>query len=92
MEMQPDRDEIDMVINELEKREIDINKYEVLSSLGDAGEEQMRGVGDVVEDVLTKFGITQERFKSWFNLHECNCTKRKAWLNKFFSWKVKKNE
>lgn len=48
----------------------------------------IKGLGDVVEEVLNKFGITQERFKQWFNLKECNCSKRKAWLNSLFSWKV----
>lgn len=55
-----------------------------------ASEDDMMGLGDVVEATLTKFGITQERFKEWFNLEECNCTKRKAWLNNLFSWKKNK--
>ena len=43
---------------------------------------------EVVEDVLKKFGVTEDRFKLWFNLKECNCTKRKKWLNGLLSWKV----
>lgn len=53
-------------------------------------DDDMTGLGDVVEATLTKFGITQERFKEWFNLKECNCTKRKKWLNNLFSWKKNK--
>ena len=49
------------------------------------------GLGDVVESVLTNMGITQERFKEWFNLKECNCNKRKKWLNNLFSWKRSKD-
>lgn len=45
------------------------------------------GLGDVVEAALTKFGITEEKFKQWFNLKECNCKERKKWLNNIFSWK-----
>jgi uncharacterized protein YueI len=45
------------------------------------------GLGDTVEKVLQSFGITEERFKEWFNLKECGCSKRKAWLNNLFSWK-----
>ena len=45
------------------------------------------GLGDLVETVLTQFGITEERFKSWFNLKECGCSKRKKYLNKLLSWK-----
>lgn len=81
-EMQP-------VMEELKKRGLNYNSNQFLETVN-ATDEQMRGLGDVVEDVLTKFGITQERFKQWFNLKECNCTERKKWLNNLFSWKVKK--
>jgi hypothetical protein len=50
------------------------------------------GLGDMVEGTLKRMGITEERFKSWFNLKECKCSKRKAWLNKVFSWRKKKTE
>ena len=49
------------------------------------------GLGDMVEGTLKRMGITEERFKEWFNLKECKCSKRKAWLNKVFSWKKKSN-
>jgi hypothetical protein len=49
------------------------------------------GLGDMVEGTLKRMGVTEERFKEWFNLKECNCSKRKAWLNKVFSWKKKKS-
>lgn len=71
--------EMNQVISELEKQGI---KYK--------DNEDMTGLGDVVEGVLTSMGITQERFKEWFNLQECNCTKRKKWLNNLFSWKKSK--
>jgi hypothetical protein len=71
-------DELDVIISELESKGItsDIDRVKF----------QIKGLGDVVESVLNKFGITQERYKQWFNLEECNCTKRKEWLNNFFSW------
>ena len=72
------KDEISQVIEELEVRGIDVNAH-----LKDT-----KGLGDVVEDVLKKFGVTEDRFKLWFNLKECNCTKRKKWLNGLLSWKV----
>jgi len=74
------RSEMQPVIDELKAKGIDFN----------TSESDIVGLGDVVESVLTKFGITQERFKSWFGLKECNCTERKNWLNNLFSWKVKK--
>jgi hypothetical protein len=72
------RIEMDRVISELKEKGVTLttNQQDL---------EQI-GLGDVVESVLTKFGITQERYKSWFGLDECNCTERKEWLNNFFSW------
>lgn len=55
-------------------------------------EDELTGLGDVVESTLQKFGITEERFKEWFNLEECNCSKRKKFLNNLFSWKKKSSE
>jgi hypothetical protein len=49
------------------------------------------GLGDIVEKALQSFGITEEKFKEWFHLKECNCSKRKAWLNNLFSWKKSKS-
>ena len=80
MAQQQIKDEMDQVINELEKRGVRYNQRD-----------DMTGLGDVVESVLTNMGITQERFKEWFNLKECNCTKRKKWLNNLFSWKKSKD-
>ncbi len=71
--------EMDTVIKDLEAQGVTANTKE--------GE--MAGLGDVVESTLQKFGITEERFKEWFNLSECNCSKRKKFLNNLFSWKKK---
>jgi hypothetical protein len=76
------RAEMQPVIDELKAKGIDFN----------ASESDIVGLGDVVESVLTKFGITQDRFKAWFGLKECNCTERKKWLNNLFSWKVNKKQ
>ena len=75
------RTEMDQVINELESQGINFDTTNQ--------DLQTRGLGDVVESTLTKFGITQERYKQWFGLQECNCTKRKKYLNGLFSWTVK---
>jgi len=54
------RQEMDQVIKELQAKGIDpsITQEEL----------ERRGLGDVVEGMLNKFGITQERYKEWFNL------------------------
>ena len=74
-----ERHEINKVINELEKEGVSLDNID-----------EMTGLGDVVEGVLIKFVVTEERFKKWFNLRECNCSKRKQWLNKIFSWRKRK--
>ena len=78
------KEEINRVINELDKRGVDINDHVFAQ---DKAQKHLteEGLGDVVESVLKKFGITEERFKKWFNLKECNCSKRKKWLNGLFS-------
>lgn len=71
--------EIDEVIGDLESQNISLETNE------------QTGLGDVVENILGKFGITEEKFKSWLNLKECGCSKRKKYLNKLLSWKKVKN-
>lgn len=80
--MEDIKDEMNAVIQELENRGINNNSHIDPNTVG---------LGDVVENVLQTFGITEERFKEWFNLRECNCSKRKAWLNSIFSWKKNQN-
>jgi len=71
--------EMDQVINELKRRGVNLEQQQT--------EDDTTGLGDVVESVLTTVGITEERFKQWFNLKECNCNGRKKWLNNLLSWK-----
>lgn len=73
--------EMDAVIQELKSQGVTYHTKE----------NEVVGLGDVVEATLTKFGITQERFKQWFGLKECNCTERKKFLNNLFSWKKSKS-
>lgn len=74
------KQEMDKVITRLESMGVNKNAHI---------EKEMTGLGDVVESALEYVGITEERFKEWFNLKECGCSKRKAWLNGLFSWKKK---
>jgi hypothetical protein len=72
------KQEMDQAIKKLESMGIDPNAHKNQDTVG---------LGDIVESVLQSVGITEERFKAWFNLKECNCSKRKAYLNNLFSWK-----
>lgn len=76
------RKEMDEVIKELELKGITKDSHL---------DNEVVGLGDIVEQTLTKFGITEEKFKQWFNLKECGCSKRKAWLNNLFSWRKNKS-
>jgi hypothetical protein len=80
--MEDIRPEMDQIIAELKTQGINHNTTE----------QEVVGLGDVVEGVLNKFGITQERFKTFFGLKECNCTERKKYLNNLFSWHANKRE
>ncbi len=48
------------------------------------------GLGDWTERMLSKAGVTQERYaaaKEMFGMAPtCNCAKRKEWLNKVSDW------
>ena len=76
------KSEMQPVIEELERQGVSFNDRET----------EYVGLGDVLESTLQSFGITEERFKAWFKLKECNCNKRKKWLNNLFSWRKKKKE
>ena len=73
------KEEMQPVIEELKKKGVNFNSKE--------GE--VVGLGDIVESTLNAFGITEEKFKNWFNLKECNCKERKKFLNNLFSWRKK---
>lgn len=72
------KQEMDQAIKVLESMGLDPNAHK---------REDIVGLGDMVESALKSIGVTEERFKAWFNLKECNCSKRKAYLNNLFSWK-----
>jgi len=76
--------EIETAINKLNNRGIKMHET--------PQEYDEVGLGDAMETILTNMGVTQERYKEWFNLEECNCTRRKQWLNKMLSWKRPKKE
>lgn len=81
MSQQDIQSELDQVIKDLEGEGIH----------AETNPDEYEGLGDKIESVLNKWGITQDRFKSWFGLQECNCTKRKQFLNHVLKWKKNAN-
>lgn len=69
-----------------------VEELKALGITDNTQEHEREGLGDVVENVLKKFGITEDRFKQWFNLKECGCKERKKFLNGILSWHKKKKE
>lgn len=78
------RTDMNRVISELEKKGVKVNSYRK--------PEDNEGLGDIVEETLASLGITEQRFKNFFGLKECNCSKRKKWLNGMFSWHSRNKE
>ena len=78
------RSDMNKVISELGKKGVRVNSYRRA--------EDNEGLGDIVEETLISLGITEQRFKNFFGLKECNCSKRKKWLNGMFSWHSKNKE
>lgn len=70
------RTDVQAVVDELKAKGITDNTQE----------HEVVGLGDLVEGVLKKVGITEERFKAFFNLQECGCKDRKKFLNGILSW------
>jgi len=75
---------MDEVFEELENKGLN-------NTITDA-EIKEKGLGDLVEEILTRWGITEEQFKKWTGLPECGCSDRKKWLNRLLSWPVKKRK
>lgn len=71
------REEIDQIIAKLEEQGVRSISHT---------DPNRTGLGDLIEYTLSSMGITEERFKEFFGLKECNCSKRKAWLNNILSW------
>ena len=51
---------------------------------------KIRGLGDLIEWILRRLWITEERIKKLLDIEECGCHSRKDFLNKLWSWKSNK--
>lgn len=71
------KQKVDALVNDLESKGVSYNSKS----------ENVVGLGDIIEGALSQIGITEESFKALFGLKECNCSKRRKWLNNLLSWK-----
>ena len=67
--MQPNKEEIDNVIEELQKQGVEPEEIQ-----------EITGLGDLIEGALNKFGITEEKFKGWFSASAAGSCYRKERL------------
>jgi hypothetical protein len=73
----------------VEEKDLDEAMAEIQSKSQGA---DVEGLGDLVENVLTKFGITSEKVEKALGVQDCGCSKRKQFLNKLFPFARKNDE
>ena len=71
--------QVEKALQELEEANIDVNTID----------KESEGLGDDIEKVLTKFGITQKLMSKMLK-RSCKCNERKEFLNKLFPYVKKK--
>ena len=67
---------VDDVMHEVEKHGINAENEEV-----------EEGLGTILANVFSKFGITEKKMEEWSGLGGCGCSKRKKFLNKILPFK-----
>ena len=82
------------MLNEKEKSDYELADV-IIDELGKIGinenniQEQSEGLGDTLEKVLSKIGISKERFERLPGMGGCGCDARKKFLNKIFPYRKK---
>ena len=77
--MSNEQEKLDKVVNELEKQGITLDNYK----------ENKEGLGDVISNVFSKFGISEATVEKWSGIGGCGCQKRKKFLNKIIPFRKK---
>ena len=75
--------QFELAVEELKSEGLSLQEEEV-------GESE--GLGDTVEKVLSKFGITTKLMEKVSGITNCRCKERKKWLNKIFPYGNNKKE
>jgi len=78
-DMNHEKEKLDLVVNALEKEGINLKNYE----------EKKDGLGDVIANVFSKLGVTEETVEKWSGIGGCGCQKRKKFLNKIIPFRNK---
>lgn len=73
--MSDPKQSLDQVMQDLESQGVTMENYK-----------DKDGLGDLVEQTLSKFGITEDKVQEWFGIKGCGCQKRKKFLNSVLSF------
>jgi len=79
--MQNSQKQLNEVVSKIEEEGINLENYE----------EKKEGLGDVINGVLSKLGITEEAVTKWSGLDKggCGCGKKQQFLNKILPFRKK---
>lgn len=69
------KEQLDDIIRELEVQGISMENYN-----------SVEGLGDKVEAIIGKLGLSEDLVQSFFGIGGCGCQKRKKWLNSVLSF------
>ena len=72
-----DIEKLDTAIRKIEEEGITLENYE----------EKKEGLGDLISNVLSKVGVTEETVQNWAGIGGCGCSKRKKFLNKIMRFR-----
>ena len=74
-----EQDKLDQVVTALEQEGVSLENYQ----------EKKEGLGDVIGNIFTKLGVTEETVEKWSGIGGCGCQKRKKFLNKIIPFRKK---
>ena len=70
---------LDEVVAALEQEGVNLENYQ----------EKKAGLGDVIGNIFSKLGVTEDTVQKWSGIGGCGCQKRKKFLNKIIPFRKK---
>jgi len=77
--MKSHEEQLDEVVTALEQEGVSLENYQ----------EKKEGLGDVIGNIFTKLGVTEETVEKWSGIGGCGCQKRKKFLNTILPFRNK---
>lgn len=73
------QNKLDEVVEALENEGVTLDNYK----------DKSEGLGDVIGNIFTKLGVSEETVEKWSGIGGCGCQKRKKFLNKIIPFRNK---